>query len=201
MSDSLHSNLRCRMRHAVLTFKHAHHGCVRRFIRSFRSQFGQQPLKLGNHRDKARFSILCGSFRVSSHVQLVTREIHVRPSDVLCLANSQSAIGEKADKVCAILRLSCACIADHIDKFQELSAGRKLQSFLPNLYPRQPCSGIVESRAGADRFIENSSQRTNAVVDDAWRVTLLISAEPKFAVALELPCARRSRKATARNGE
>ena len=66
---------------------------------------------------------------------------------------------------------------------QELFAGRQLQPFLPNLYPRQPGSGIVESRAGADRFIENSSQRANAVVNDAWRVPLLISAEPKFAVA------------------
>src|SRR5205085_12125256 len=51
------------------------------------------------------------------------------------------------------------------------------------LYLRQPGSGIVESRSGADRLIENSSQGANAVVDDTWRVPLWISAEPKFAVA------------------
>lgn len=183
MRNTFHPDLRRRVRHAVLAFGNMHHGCVRRFIRSFRSQFGQQPLKLGNHWHKACFSVLCGSFRISSHVQLVAREIHVRPSDVLCFANPQSAVRKEAHKVPTILRLSGTGGADRVHKFQELFARRRLQLFLANLHARKSRGGIVEPRAGADRFVENSSQRADAIVDDAWRVPLLISAKPKFAIA------------------
>jgi hypothetical protein len=46
VGNPFHSNLRCCMSHAVLAFKDGHDGCVRRFIRSFRSQFGQQHVGL-----------------------------------------------------------------------------------------------------------------------------------------------------------
>jgi len=68
MRDALHPDLFRRVRHAVLTFENAHHCCVPRFLRPFRSQFGQHPLKVWNHRHKACLAVLCPSFWVAANV-------------------------------------------------------------------------------------------------------------------------------------
>src|SRR5439155_6181425 len=94
----------------------------------------------------------------------MAREVYVSPSDVLCLADSHFAVGEKANKACAILRLSRARIAGLVDKPYELFAGRKLQSFLADLHPRKPRGRIVESRTGANCLIEDRTQRAYAVL-------------------------------------
>ncbi|SRR6266496_4639938 len=102
---------------------------------------------------------------------------------MLCLADSQAAVREKTHEIGTILGLSCARIADHINESQELFARWKLQASLSKLYARKTRSRIVESGTGADCLIEDRSQRANAVVDDARRVSLLIATEPNFAIA------------------
>jgi len=97
-----------------------------------------------NHRHIARFSVLGGGFWVSSHVQLVAREVHISPRNMLGLANSQPAVSEEAYKICAILRLPRACAADYLDKLQEFFAGRKLQSLLPDLIRERPAAGLLK---------------------------------------------------------
>src|SRR5436190_8747349 len=122
VSYPLHTDLRRRMCHAILTFKDAHYGCVRRFIRSLGAQFRQHPLKFWNHRHISHLAVLGCGLRVASHVQLATAKVCVCPRHVFCLANSQAAISEKPHEISAVLRLSCSRSANLLNKFQEFFA-------------------------------------------------------------------------------
>ena len=151
-------------------------------------------------RHRVRFSVLGGGFWVSSHVQLVAREVHIIPRNMLGLANSQPAVSEEAYKICAILRLPRASAADYFDKLQEFFAGTGAPIVSARPHPTEARSGIVKARPGANRLIEDRSQRADAVVEDAGGVPLLITAEPNFAIALRHLAHIGGRIAMATNG-
>src|SRR6202030_3438023 len=92
---ALHADLRGCMCHAVLTFKDAHYGCARRFIRSLGAQFRQHPLKFWNHRHISHLTVLGRSLRVTSHMQLAAGEVCVCPRHIFGLANSKATVSEK----------------------------------------------------------------------------------------------------------
>src|SRR6266566_3012073 len=184
MGYALHTDLRRPTRHAVLAFKDAHHGCARRFIRSLGSQFLQHPLKFWNHRHVSHLAVLCCSLRVASHMQLGTAKVCVCPRHIFCFADSQAAVSEKPHEIRAVLRLSCARVANLLNEFQEFFARWKLQFFLTKFYAREFRRRIIESCTGADRFIENRSQRPDAVVHHSRCVLLLKSREPILTIAL-----------------
>src|SRR5260370_40317654 len=112
VSYPLHADLCGRMRYAVLTFKDAHYGCVRRFIRSLGAQFRQHPLKFWNHRHKSHFAVLGCSLRVTSHMQLAAGGLCGCPPHIFCLANSQAPVSEQPHEIRPVLRLPCAPSAE-----------------------------------------------------------------------------------------
>src|SRR5260370_8491130 len=165
VSYPLDADLWGRMRHAVLTFKDAHYGCVRRFIRSLGAQFRQHPLKFWNHRHISRFAILrCGNW-ISTDVKLMASKACIGPGNVLRLADPQSAVSEKPHEIGAIFRLPCARRANFLNRPQEFLSRRQLQSLRAYSHTGEICNRITEACSISYSFLKNCPQCSNRVVD------------------------------------
>ena len=188
MCYPLHSDLCGSVRHAVLTLEDPHDRSGWRFNQSLCAQVGEHLFKLGNHGYESRLAVFRRRLGIAADVQLPANEIRICPGDVFCLANPETAVSEKPNEVRAVLRLSCSGRADFVNESQELISRWEFELLLAHLYPREPGGRIVEAGASADCFVEDSPQRSDAVVHDGRRVMSLISSEPVFAVALtQLP--------------
>jgi hypothetical protein len=67
-------------------------------------QFLEHLLKFGN-RHMARLAILRRRLRVAANMDFATRKIHVRPSHIIRLSDPHTAVSQKLDKTCEVLRL------------------------------------------------------------------------------------------------
>lgn len=89
-------------------------------------------------------------------MELVGSKLGIRPRHVLCLTNSQAAVGKKPDQVGAIFRLPFLRRPFGFPRrIAKILTRRQLESFSANSHPRQIRNGITEACAVSIRHMSD----------------------------------------------